>query len=473
MKNSDTIDLNDLIGSFDETMPTPAASIKLASVDGELVAGIVEADIREAEEERNPREFHGIELPALMCSTGRGTSPPKLLSNLFNVKTILSAHKEVVVLFAFDELLGKIVRRHPVPSPKERGVPQKYPNPERIEDVDSQKLLCWFQTGGMLGVKLEMVNGAIEIAARENSFHPIKDYFKRLKWDGTPRIATFGHEYLGTLATEYEAEIFKIFFVGAVARIMKRGCKMDYVVTLEGDQGLRKSMSWSILGGAWFSDTLPADVSTKDAADYVSGKWMIEIAEMHCMQKASAPVLKQFITRQVEEYRPSYGRHEVHRPRQCIFVGTTNEREYLTDSTGNRRFLPVAVKKVEADKLTADRDQLWAEAVHLYKAGTNWWPEEEFEEKFIKPQQEERMITDPWQELIELKLWKGAILRDGVKMTDRICYADLGLLVGKDSDKLTPDNQQRLRKIMVGLGWEADKVGGKIWWYRPGTKPEG
>lgn len=225
------------------------------------------------------------------------------------------------------------------------------------------------------------VHDAIEIVLRKNGFHPVRDYLNGLVWDGEFRLDTLLIDYMGAEDNEYVRTVTRKAMVAAVARVMQPGCKFDTVLVLIGPQGIGKSTFIDVMGGQWFSDTF-STVQGKEAYEQIQGFWIIEVSELAGLRKAEHDQIKHFLAKRNDSFRPAYGRHTVDCPRQCIFIGTTNEDAFLRDPTGNRRYWPLRV--VGSDKLaralTPIRNQLWAEALAYHLGGEKLYLEGEVAE---------------------------------------------------------------------------------------------
>ncbi|QPC91495.1 VapE domain-containing protein [Mesorhizobium sp. INR15] len=215
------------------------------------------------------------------------------------------------------------------------------------------------------------LRGAIDMSARRRSFHPIKKLVESVTWDGKARVETVFIDYLGCEANDYYRQASLMTFVGAIARIFRPGHKFDFVPILEGVQGKGKTTFIEILGLQWYNE-LTGDISDpKQMVEVMQGSWILEIGELSAMQRSEVNDLKAFVSRTHDKVRLAWEKRAKEFPRQCIFIGSTNDREYLRDQTGGRRFWPIVcqiVGQIDNPKLRREVMQIWAEALHIFRA---------------------------------------------------------------------------------------------------------
>ena len=284
----------------------------------------------------------------------------------------------------------RVVTRVPIWRPKD--------NTSDFQDVDFSGVRKHIED--MYGITSSAkIDDAIALSAEQNSFHPVQSYLTGLVWDGVPRVDTVLIDIMGAEDNIYTREAFRIMLVGAVKRIFQKGCKFDSMLVMVADQGTGKSTLCKKLGKNWFSDSLTSMEGTR-AFEQLQGSWIIEVGELSAMKKAEVELVKNFITKTEDSFRPAYGRVTKNFPRQCVFIGTTNKDEFLKDATGGRRFLPVRCKVNPNTHLIFEPaiddfvDQLWAEAVQMYyrKVSTLLSPEAEM---IAEAGREEHYEADP------------------------------------------------------------------------------
>jgi predicted P-loop ATPase len=380
----------------------------------------------------------------------------KPLSNFANTLTVLRSDPDLRGMLEFDEMAKTAIINYPPGNPL---ATDGYPHVVADEDVGYVREHLQ-TTSGLRHVSRETVGESVNLVAREASYHPVFDMLEALQWDGLPRLDTWLADCFGVEDTPYHRVIGRLFLIALVARIYQPGCKADYMLVIEGEQGKMKSLACeTIAGEKWFSDSMPEDITSKDASVHLRGKWLIEVAEMHAFSKAEATHLKSFITRKTERYRPPYGRHEVDEPRQCLFIGTTNKEMYLKDETGGRRFWPFKAVSINLARLKSIRDNLLAEAVAAFKAGEQWWPDPKFEAEVIKPKQEARYDGDAWEEpigqFLEGRTGTVSIMQIA---TGCLGYEDKNAMVAATNatpiNRLGTHDQHRIMKILDLLEWE-------------------
>lgn len=311
-----------------------------------------------------------------------------------------------------------------------------------IEDADYVATQAWFNRMGFHTATKEVVVDAVRKVCSENSRDPLLEYLEGLSWDGTERLRSWLSDYCGAEQNDYTSEVGLRWCISAVARGLNPGCKADHMLVLEGSQGRRKSTALAALaGGDWFSDNLPP-MQTKDASSFLRGRWIVEVAELEAMRR-DVDAVKAFISRRVESYRPAYAREEVSEPRRCVFAGTTNKSDWQRDETGGRRFWPIKVGEIDIPRIERDRNQLWAEAVLLYRRGERWWLEGDAIDLALS-ESGERRPEDPWRVDI------AEIIEGLPEVATKLILRDLGI----SSSDMTPQLSKRVSRELIALGWE-------------------
>lgn len=432
-------------------------------------SGIGVRDLKEAASEFEARMVHRLKgndpswTSEFVC-TATGQVRPIAA----NVELALRNDTELAGLVAFDEFNQCVVFRRPPPWADRFTAAKQTEEGCVWTDLDDTRLGLHLGSSYRLhDVKPEKVKAALEVVARDHAVHPVREYLLSLRWDGTKRVESWLTIYFGVRSSEYTSKVGTWWLISAVARILNPGCKVDHTLVLEGDQGLAKSSALAALAGEWFSDGDLGDLRSKEAAMLLQGIWIQELAEGEIFGRATTRALKAFTTKTFDNIVPKFSNRRTKLQRQCVFALTTNdEDDYLVDRTGNRRYWPVRCTAIDLDLLKADRDQLWAEAVALFQAGTKWWPVTAAEKSLCKVEQSDREAQDTWDDLI----------RQGVREQDRVTIAFvLGSILS-----ISPKDQKRTEQLrasasLKSIGWvQAERTGlARVWVRGPNAEPRG
>lgn len=307
---------------------------------------------------------------------------------------------------------------------------------------------------GLEFFRMVMMNEALR-----NRFHPVINYLDKLKWDGVPRLDSWIKTYMGGRDDEYTRAVGKLFLLAAVRRVRQPGCKFDELLILESKQGMDKSTALKTLAinEDWFTDSLPLSADDKQLIELLTGKWIVEIAELKGMKMSDIEHHKAVLSRQIDRARLSYGRFVTEVPRQCVFGASTNSELYLRDTTGNRRFWPVRVGNIDVMALKKDADQLWAEAAAREAKGESIRLDPALYEVAAE-EQDKRALDDPWEDLIEKELQDFT--------TGKILNTDIWHIVAVPVWQRTQQHNSRLGDVMRKLGWERKKlrIDGRVAW---------
>lgn len=410
---------------------------------GAASAAVVAPRRARPQAERPPKDWFGTELE--IDQNGN------LKSTIHNIATIVHNDARFWGAICFDEFSQQIVVRRDIKS-KTKVVPERIVRDkvkgDRWQDSDDISIRAILaapngegKTGYGLGTVSERdINGAVVLASRRHRFHPVKDYLEDLVWDGVPRVERLFIDHLGAVNTPYHREAAFAVMVASVARIYEPGHKFDFAPVISGTQGkLKSTFIETLYGESWFGEISCKLNDTQQIAETIGGKWGMEFPELAAFYKSDHNDAKQFMSRKVDSVRMAYDRRITDFPRQAIFWGTTNDRKYLKDPTGNRRWWPIVVHVdlIDIAALIGIKDQLWAEAVALYRSMREEQPHgtlplflrsEEAQTEAASLQEEARTQTLPevWAETIQQWLAKPVTL------------ATLALQYQKESAYLAP-----------------------------------
>jgi predicted P-loop ATPase len=424
------------------------SQIKVASVNPDLPAPNASAQYANGTHPQNDV------WRSMLLTNPDGTPRDRCAENVF---TALRHHPSLGPLLAFNNFSfqPEFIRAAPWDI---RGL--KYPRP--LDDSDGVQAVAWLEKEGIHKITTTLIKEILVAVAKEKPYNPLVDWLQSLKWDNQPRIETWLSYYLGVKDSPYVRAIGPRFLISAVARGLKPGCKVDTMLILEGPQGQRKSSAArTLFGSDWFTDDL-AEIGTKDAALQMLGRWGIEVPEMSSFSRAETKTIKAVLSRPIDRYRAPYERFVAEHPRQCVLIGTTNPIDgYFKDASGARRFWPVECGTIDLSALSHDREQLWAEAVHAFEHGAQWWLDKD-SQKLATVEQDARHETDPWESAIH-----GVLALRKMITVDEILRDVIKLPLEKQDRK----EQMRVAGFLSRVGWVKKRPlieGARVWaWYAP------
>lgn len=434
------------LATEDKRVKAQIVADRMAEAEGDFEALTDEKDTGDWKEKLKPTDKGGI------------------AQTIHNIMLILSNDPKLAGRLALNEMEHNIVTLSSLPWNEHKG-------PRQWTDADDSGLRNYLEFVYGIATK-DKIFDAVNNVAQANAFHPVREYLDSCIWDGVPRVETLLVDYLGAEDNAYTRAVTRKALVAAVARIYRPGCKFDYMLTLRGRQGTGKSTLIAKLGGPWFSDTF-STLQGKEAYEQVLGVWIMEVGELAGMRKAEAETIKLYVSKSVDRFRPAYGRRLQEFPRQCIFIGTTNESQFLRDTTGNRRFwvvdTPNDPERDMWEELTPEMVKLiWGEAVELYKKGEKLYLPKELE-KVAREVQEtyeeenpragivadylDRLLPEGWDDL-DLYTRRQWLETDAVGTVKRTTVCTLEIwaeALGGNPEKIDRYIGKEIRDIMARL----------------------
>jgi predicted P-loop ATPase len=401
-----------------------------------------------------------VSSPVVSRSSSVHANNTSIRNSLASVVSALESLPAWAGVLATDLGDARVVFRKPPPFPlADAGCGDERPpddSPPAVRDRDMDRIRHWFEAELDVRLSKQTVVDAVRIVADRHAFHPVRDYLTRLEWDGAPRVDGWLERY-AAVRPQSDAHaalvrsVARKWLVAAVARAMRPGCKVDTMLILEGRQGIGKSRALATLAGERFFSDAAIDFGSKDACQTIQGVWIFELAELDAILRRDPATTKAFVSRATDRFREPYGRTTESVPRGVVFAGTVNHGAYLRDTTGNRRYWIVRCEApLDVEGLAEARDQIWAEALHLHRAGETWHLGEA-DERSMSAETEARLEGDPWEE--SLAVWTAART---VKEADRPFTMEEVLRDALDlrTSSRNPKVTARVSRLLSRLGYE-------------------
>lgn len=401
----------------------------------------------------NVGEWHEPDLKMQIDKDGNLTDRP--------AQTIANAEEAI----AYDkELFGRIRYNELAYVPYVYGnLPWKHHKGWREwTNVDDSNLRSYIEDKYHLKNADKIMDALTNVSARL-PVNPVKTMLESCleEWDGNKHVENLLPTMLGCEKSEYTTAVMRIFMLGAVARAYSPGCKFDYMLVLVGDQGRGKSsfLRYLALNDKWYNDNF-STLDSGRAVENLRGMWIVELAELQATKRTKdVETIKSFITSRVDTYRAPYGRRTEQRPRMCVLAGTSNPVDFLTDKTGNRRFLPITcgVHSITfdmfADEIATKHEmmQAWGEIMSEFQQAGG-------RPKLVLPKRLEREAITAQTAYLEEDP-KIGIIQEWLDKTDndRVCVIMLWReALGHTFDDPKPSDVNSLHDIMRNsvAGWK-------------------
>lgn len=381
-----------------------------------------------------------------------------ILATMINIVKAIASEEIIHARIGFDSFKGRTMYA-------KKGVGEWRP----FTDQDYVEIRMQLENINITGLKKDLIRDGVHFVAQENIYDSAIDWINEIvpAWDGVKRIENFLHTYFGTEDSPYAKAISLYIWSALPGRVLSPGIKADMVPIFIGEQGCGKSTGVAAMCP---DSDLFTEINLKtrddDHARRMRGHLIAEISELRGINSRDEQSIKAFITRTEENWVPKYQEHDVSYKRRTFFIGTTNETTFLSDRTGNRRWLPIEVGKVDVNSIKKDCYQLWAEARDTYQIrGIQW----ETAQELAKERHHQYLIIEPWEEPV--KDW---IQRNGPSNINRITTNEALIdCLEFDAKHITKGEQMRMASIFKAIGLIQRRDSQSTFWTFKITDDEG